>query len=149
MKYCNTADLNGIVPSIKDGGCATVEQIQDAVHNKVGGAGWCSCAARSGGNSRSSNISPRRAAPALLLHCGGGGAAPLPPCTTHGMLRGQLCAELHHCCRYLPQVVTITILNITSEDGNPRLVNEMWDSEALSVFACVRACCGLWRAAGC
>ena len=35
MKYCNTADLNGIVPSIKDGGCATVEQIMDAVHNKV------------------------------------------------------------------------------------------------------------------
>lgn len=35
LKFCNTADLNGIVPSIKDGGCATIEQIQDAVHNKV------------------------------------------------------------------------------------------------------------------
>lgn len=34
-KFCNTADLNGIMPSIRDGGCPTDQQIMDAVHNKV------------------------------------------------------------------------------------------------------------------
>lgn len=28
-------------------------------------------------------------------------------------------------------------MNITSEDGNPRLTNSLWDTEALTVFACV------------
>lgn len=41
-KFCNTADLNGIMPSIRDGGCPTDQQIMDAVHNKVRPAcmGW-------------------------------------------------------------------------------------------------------------
>ncbi|KAI7837334.1 hypothetical protein COHA_008849 [Chlorella ohadii] len=73
-KFCNTADLNGIMPSIRDGGCPTDQQIMDAVHNKA---------------------------------------------------------------------VTITIMNITSEDGNPRLTNSLWDTEALTVFACAYEDCAI------
>lgn len=128
MKYCNTADLNGIVPSIKDGGCATVEQIQDAVHNKV-----------------------RRAVFLAAQGC------PVPPGlgsqspTCRGPLAGSGCHDWNHTCTpshrvvlsAMLQAVTITIMNITSEDGNPRLVNELWDSEALTVFACVSAASAL------